>query len=110
MTVPATTGPIMFDTAGARPSQLNTRVISVPPPEARRPALRWIVIRPMLAPTPHSIAATASMANEAPRGAALNPSSAGHPEPGAEGVSHTATAASSAPTTASATASRIGRW
>ena len=61
ISTPARIDPVMLAIAGARPSQLKTLMRSVAVP-ARRPALRWIVIMPMLAPVPQSTAATHSAA------------------------------------------------
>ena len=57
MRAPAATGPTTFASAGASPSQLNTRMRSVPS-AAMWPAVRWIVMRPMFDPAPVSVAAT----------------------------------------------------
>jgi hypothetical protein len=58
---PIATGPITFENDGAMPSQLNSRTRSVAS-VAVRPAVRWMVSMPMLAPEPVSIAATHSTA------------------------------------------------
>ena len=110
MAMPASTGPIMLDSAGARPSQLNTRVICVLSPAASRPALRWMVISPMLAPTPHNMAATLRLAKAHHSGSERSASSAAQPLWGAADVSHTDAPASSPPLAVSATARCIGRW
>ena len=59
ITTPAITGPTTLLSAGARPSQLNTRFSPVGSLTSR-PAVRWIAIRPKFAPPPHSIAAAHS--------------------------------------------------
>jgi len=88
---PTATGPSTLANEGAMPSQLNTRIRSVPS-RANKPALRWIVSMPMLAPVPLAAAAAHSRARCA------GPS-----------TKH-ADSASSRPPSVSAAAMRTGRW
>jgi hypothetical protein len=76
--------------AGARPSQLNTRLSAVGS-AAVRPAVRWMAISPTFAPAPTSMAAT-HIAAKVHCGHQVTPS------------------ATAAPRTVSATAMRIGWW
>ena len=88
---PAATGPTTLASEGAMPSQLNTRIRSVLL-WTSCPAVRWIVIKPMLAPTPDAAAPTQPRPNCQPPG------------------SQQASSAQAAPTIVKATAKRAGRW